>query len=253
MNRLEQFEHVISGEKSPADYTVHLARISQAEREACAFFAPVHYEPGYAYPLLVWLHGPGDSERQLTRVVPNISMRNYVGAAPRGTNRRNDSSTYDWAQDPASQSEAEQRVLAAVDAARERFHVHPQRVFVVGYGSGGTTALRVALNHPQIFAGAASLVGPFPCGGSPLSRLSEVRNLPLLIAGGSESRWYPEAAMCRDLRLSYVAGLMLSARQYPVADQLDPMMLADVNRWIMQLVCPDSPATSQDDGRSFPG
>ena len=30
-----------------------------------ALFAPLHYEAGYAYPLIVWLHGQGSSERQL--------------------------------------------------------------------------------------------------------------------------------------------------------------------------------------------
>ena len=47
-------------------------------------FAPLHYEPGYSYPLLVWLHGPGCDERQLLRIMPLVSMRNYVAVAPRG-------------------------------------------------------------------------------------------------------------------------------------------------------------------------
>src|SRR5580658_5486284 len=47
-------------------------------------FAPMHYEPGYSYPLLVWLHGAGCDERQLLRIMPLVSMRNYVAVAPRG-------------------------------------------------------------------------------------------------------------------------------------------------------------------------
>ncbi len=49
-----------------------------------ATFAPMHYAPGYAYPLIVWLHGPGGDERQLLRIMPLVSMRNHVGVAPRG-------------------------------------------------------------------------------------------------------------------------------------------------------------------------
>ena len=41
-----------------------------------AFFAPLHYESNYAYPLLVWLHGSGDDESQLKRIMPLVSLRN---------------------------------------------------------------------------------------------------------------------------------------------------------------------------------
>src|SRR5689334_12243455 len=50
-----------------------------------ALFGPLHYEPNYAYPLLVWLHGAGDDESQLKRIMPLVSLRNYVGVAIRGT------------------------------------------------------------------------------------------------------------------------------------------------------------------------
>jgi hypothetical protein len=46
-------------------------------------FAPLHYEPNYAYPLVVWLHAEGTDEQDLSRVIPRISMRNYVAVAPR--------------------------------------------------------------------------------------------------------------------------------------------------------------------------
>ena len=45
--------------------------------------APLHYERNYAYPLVVWLHGPGDNERQLQRIMPLVSMRNFVSIGPR--------------------------------------------------------------------------------------------------------------------------------------------------------------------------
>ena len=38
---------------------------------------PEHYEPGYAYPLVLWFHGDGSSEAEISSVMPNISDRNY--------------------------------------------------------------------------------------------------------------------------------------------------------------------------------
>ena len=46
-----------------------------------ATFAPMHYEPNYAYPLLVWLHGYASNEHELRQVMPQVSMRNYVAVA----------------------------------------------------------------------------------------------------------------------------------------------------------------------------
>src|SRR4051794_19841644 len=79
------FEKHASGLQNSAGQ-VGAATFSSVRGETqCAVFAPLHYESNYAYPLLVWLHGPGDDESQLKRIMPLISMRNYVGVGPRGT------------------------------------------------------------------------------------------------------------------------------------------------------------------------
>lgn len=47
-----------------------------------SLFVPLHYESNYAYPLLVWLHGPNDGHQQIKQIMPHISVRNYVAVAP---------------------------------------------------------------------------------------------------------------------------------------------------------------------------
>src|SRR4051794_19809786 len=49
-----------------------------------ARFVPQRYEPNYAYPLLVLLHGRGGDEHQLVRSMASMSWRNYVGLGLRG-------------------------------------------------------------------------------------------------------------------------------------------------------------------------
>ncbi|HEY4234466.1 MAG TPA: PHB depolymerase family esterase, partial [Lacipirellulaceae bacterium] len=128
-----------------------------------ATFAPIHYERGYAYPLVVWLHGPLGNEQQLRRVMPLVSMRNYVAVAPRGTSGdRVRRSAFSWQQTETDVEEAEDRVFECVATAARRFNVHPRRVFLAGLGCGGTMALRVAWNHPEQFAGVATIGGPLP-------------------------------------------------------------------------------------------
>src|SRR4051794_33094544 len=109
-------------------------------------FAPLHYERNYAYPLIVWMHGPDDNENQLKRIMPLVSLRNYVAIAPRGTAGSDTSPTaFHWQQTDEHIHLAEQRVWDCLAAARERFNIAPGRIFLAGYDCGGTMAYRIAM------------------------------------------------------------------------------------------------------------
>ena len=242
MNRFpQQTEDTFANAPAKPDYAVELSRISISDDSMPhMLFAPLHYESGYSYPLIVWLHGAGDDEHQLKRVMPLVSMRNYVSIAPRGTLpicTKEDSEGFVWQQTAEEIAQAEQRVMAAIEIARDRYNVAENRIFIAGFQDGGTMAFRVALNHPHRFAGALSLGGGFPQGHQPLRRLNELRSLPLFLATGVEGSLYPQESLCQDLRLFHSAGLSVSVRQYPCADELTTVMLSDTNRWVMDHVC----------------
>lgn len=201
-------------------------------------FTPIHYERHYSYPLIIWLHGPGNTdERQLLRIMPIISLRNYVAVAPRGfrkEERAPGSGIFDWPQTPEHIQETQSRVWDCIEAARRRWHVASDRVYLAGFGAGGTMAIRVAMRQPHRFAGVASLCGPLPSGYRPLVQLLDARRLPVLLAVGRDSTEYSPARACDDLRLLHTAGISVSLRQYPCGQQLAYQMLRDVDRWIME-------------------
>jgi phospholipase/carboxylesterase len=214
-----------------------------------ALFAPLHYEARYPYPLIVWLHGPGSDERQLLRVMPLTSMRNYVAVAPRGEllDAEGDDvePRYGWPQSGPAIPQAEGRVFDAIRTASQKYHISPQKIFLAGFDTGGTMALRVAMNHPHRFAGVVSLGGPFPRGSSPLGHLAEARGVPILLAVGRQSLRYPPESVCDDLRLFHTAGLSATLRHYPGGHDISPQMLKDVDRWIIEQVtgtesCPEA-------------
>jgi len=205
-----------------------------------ALFAPIHYESRYAYPLLVWLHDDGGSEREIRRLMPHVSVRNYVGASVRGVESCGARRGYAWSETSEAIAEAAQRVRECVELARERYNVHSERVFIAGFGRGGTMALRLALAHPEWFGGAASLSGPMPRGNCPLRRVNAARRLPLFLATCRDSTEYSPAHVATDLRLLYSAGFSLSLRQYPCDFELTTAMLSDMDCWLMGLVCPST-------------
>lgn len=213
-------------------------RDSPAGRPPHSVFVPMHYEPGYAYPLVVWLHGSAGNEHQLPKLMPLVSMRNYVAVAPRATNiDRRQRNSFHWRQTEEDIETAETRVFDCIALAEKRFNIHGGRIFLAGYGGGGTMAVRIAWSNPGHFAGVASIGGKLPTEGCPLNRINDLRRLPCLLATTRNSAHYPERDVCRDLRLLHAAGCTVALRQYPGGDDLTTAMLGDLNRWLMELVC----------------
>src|SRR5580704_12859193 len=149
MNRIQQYWTASSDPEMPVSREiseVEGGRFSVLPDAGQTLFAPIHYESNYAYPLIVWLHGPNDDERQLKRIMPFVSLRNYVGVSPRGTasavectgpesdqpGARDAQNTpagqasragYRWQQTEEQIASAESRVLAAVAHAREEMNI----------------------------------------------------------------------------------------------------------------------------------
>jgi phospholipase/carboxylesterase len=220
---------------------------SAAPPDAHQFFVPLHYEANYAYPLIVWLHGPEDDHRQVRQVMQFISTRNYVAVAPRAPGVQADVVNEHWA-DPWQQTveqiaAARDRVALCIERAMARYHIAPHRVFIAGYDQGGTMALRIALDMPKRFAGVASLQGPLPRMNRPMWNFMQARRLPVLISHGRDNASYPIQQLCDELRLFHVAGMSLNLRQYPCDHELTALMLTDLNAWMMQIVTGVEPSS----------
>jgi phospholipase/carboxylesterase len=213
----------------------------------------MHYVSGYAYPLIVWLHGSGNDERQLQRIMPLISMQNYVAVALQGMrddttpNAQTPSQGYKWLQTDHHIQKAEQRVFDSIELARQKYHIASHRIFLAGFDCGGTMALRLAMSHPSRFAGVLSLCGAFPVGGTLFSNLIAARRLGVFLATGRNSNVYPADQVCGDLRLLHTAGISVTLREYPCGHELQPQMLGDVNRWIMEQINPKPTSSDKAD------
>ena len=238
MNRLQLLPEQ-SSLQTPQDHRLEPAVLTerQVDKPAYCSFVPLHYEPNYAYPLLIWLHGPAGDERQLQRVMPLVSLRNYVAIGPRGNFRSSGSANcYSWDDSSTAILTAERTIFECIELASQQFNIHPERIFLAGFENGGTTALRVGLRHPGRFSGALSVGGPFPDGSRPLAKINEARSLPLFIAQGRDSQSYPLERSCEEIRLFHSAGMSVTLRQYPCGDELTTKMLHDMDVWIMEQV-----------------
>ena len=237
MNRIKISPLALSG-TCDSDSAASLSRTLRKDLEsgnrhrnqASSVFVPMHYEKNYQYPLVVWLHSDTETSTEIHQLMPKVSMRNYVAVAP-------DCNTGGcWQQDTDSIEAAHTSVVNSVDMAMSRFNINPGRIFLGGFGNGGTMAMRIAMERPELFAGVMSVNGPMPESQSPLGCWEECRNLPVFLTQARKSESFNQATLCRQLKLLHVAGFALTLRQYPGVEALSEKVLQDMNRWIMEVV-----------------
>ncbi|MBP3530033.1 MAG: hypothetical protein J6K25_02470 [Thermoguttaceae bacterium] len=266
MSNAKTLRSVVAVPRTASDFEIAVESFSprrngDSRRRAFSHFlvAPIHYEKNYPYPLLVWLHDSGSNEAELFDVAPQISSRNYVAVAPRGlaatrsrlvcdrsngrfvVEKSRQETYYDWPETEEGVSEAENLVFYSIDQALAKFNVHRRRVFLVGRGTGGTMALRVALRNPREFAGVVSIDGAFPSlDRQPLRSWRDARDLPILLTTGRGSAPIPQLTQ-KQLSLFHTAGLTVVIRQYNerpeeenAAETRMKKILLDVNRWAME-------------------
>ena len=199
-------------------------------------FAPVGYEPRYAYPLIVFLHGDGGNEKQILRLAPRVSRRNYVAIGLRGPvnlgpNRKGELG-FSWGDD-SHLPMIEEYLLQAIQQTRLHYHVHSERIFLAGYAEGATLAFRMGLQFPDNINGIIALNGHMPRENRPLLRFPEVRSLRVFMAHGIANSVVPLSLVREDHRLLYAAGLDIELKKYPTTHRLHAHMFRDMNRWIV--------------------
>ena len=199
-------------------------------------FLPDGYEPRYPYPLLVLFHGAGGNEEQVLRLAPKMSRRNFVAMSLRGPTvlGTGDDGRPACSWDSAD-SDVDDYLIQAVEQTRRTYHIHSERVYLVGVHEGAAAAYRAAFTLGSRVGGVVALNGaiPRPTPGSPLFRYDAVRKLRVMIGHGIANSVLPYSSAERDHRLLYAAGANVKLTGYPTTHKLHADMLRDVNRWVI--------------------
>jgi len=214
----------------------YVSAVHAVRRRPVRTFLPTGYEPNYPYPLLVFFHGRGSNEEQVLHLAPEVSRRNFIGLSIRGP-RRLDSwqpvRGYSWGAQNDLDSVLEDYALQAIRQVRSRYHVHSERIYLVGVCEGAAPAYRLGLAYPERFAGIISLNGCMPRENPPRLRLPEARKLRTFIGHGLTNVRTPLGLATADQRLFYTAGLQVNFETYPTSHWLHDDMFRDINRWVV--------------------
>jgi predicted peptidase len=149
-----------------------------------AVYVPRAYDPSRAWPLILFLHGSGESgtdgSRQLAQGLPRELVWNpdrwpFIVIIP---------------QKPSQDSEWEQyelELMTMLAHARREYNVDPTRLVLTGLSQGGHAAWVLAAHHPELWAAVVPVCGyaAAPRGGEGASHSSaaelaaRVREMPV--------------------------------------------------------------------------
>ncbi|MCA9062393.1 MAG: hypothetical protein KDA96_05025 [Planctomycetaceae bacterium] len=201
-----------------------------------SIYVPERYERHYAYPLVIWFHSDDTDEDQLEDVMSAISSQNYCGLGIRGNRFNAATGGYRWDLNELTFSSVPLHSLLQVTTCRLRraFHIHSERIFLAGAGSGADTALRMLTCRPDWFAGAVLFDAIGDNQILSTERLTGLRGKSILATASRNVNNSQLAAHLERIRLLRGAGARL---EVCLRDEvIDPVSseVRFVDHWIMQ-------------------
>lgn len=202
--------------------------------------------PDAARPsLLVLLHGFGSNEGDLQGLVPYLDERLNV-VSVRGP-LRIAAGAYGWyrvshtAGGPIvhQAEEQESRLLLSrfLDEMIERYGIHRERIFLLGFSQGATLALSFALTVPHQVAGTIAMSGrvmrELPATMAPRDGIAGVR---VFMGHGLHDDVVPIGRARASRAFLSELNVDLTYREYPAAHQILPAMVLHAGQWLSGLL-----------------
>ena len=171
-----------------------------------ALYLPAKLDAGRRYPLVVSLHGAGQTHRQGLRQVFGIKADaplpevDYIVAAPYGRG----SMGYEGI--------AETDVFDMLSHVKRQYPVDEDRVYLTGVSMGGSGTLAIALRRPDLWAAIAVVCGGAPSGSMELA--GNAVNFPVHLFHGDKDTVVP-IDIARQWRKEFTAAdVELSYREF---------------------------------------
>ena len=135
-------------------------------------FVPLDYDPGRQYPLVLLLHGAGESGTNNTSAASHVSASRIVDHAktPAYSSfvlvpQTNNGWSTDFGEPPA---DAMRRTLELIDLLDDSYRIDGRRMYVTGLSMGGYGTWDVLSKRPAMFAAAVPVAGGGDARSAPL-------------------------------------------------------------------------------------
>jgi predicted esterase len=173
--------------RTPADGTM----------QPLGVYVPPSYDPSKPTPLVVLLHGRGDSENDMIASPWVRAAADSGGSIVIAPYARGDSQYAD----PASTD-----VYAALDAAKLAFNVDQHRIYLAGHSMGGYGVFIVGPKHPDVWAGILAASGGM-VNEDMKTAVARLQNIPVYLVVGSNDPIVPSGYMKKNYDLLVASGI----------------------------------------------
>ncbi len=158
-------------------------KVTDQQEVPYLFYLPGDYDPAKKYPLILFLHGRGESNGPLSIVAkwgpPRMAARGdnlkYIVVSPQCPRENR------WT-DESQQC----GVLALLDHVIKNYGVDTDRVYLTGLSMGGYGTWKMAADHADRFAAAAPI-----CGSGDPNDASKLKSLPIWAFHGDQDLSVP--------------------------------------------------------------
>ncbi|MCD7443584.1 dienelactone hydrolase family protein [Streptomyces lincolnensis] len=136
-------------------------------------------------PLVIAFHGRGGTApelREQSRLDRDAKARGMVIAYPEGLDKAWAAGTQATPQRPDPDLDVRFTEALIAELVRDQ-RADPERVYVTGFSMGGSMALRMAADRPDLLAGAAAVSGELPTGAAEVRPTGTV---PVMIVYGTD-------------------------------------------------------------------
>lgn len=145
-------------------------------------FVPKSYDGTKEYPIILFLHGAGETKNPKAKKEGKMPVE--VGIGPAIKTREKDfpfivviprAEGFGWGADTANA----RRALAMLDATMKEYKVDPKRQYLTGLSMGGFGTWSIAAAHPKRWAAIAPV-----CGGGNPKDAEKIKDVPTWVFHG---------------------------------------------------------------------
>lgn len=204
----------------------------------CLYRLPEEYDGGSAVPLLVGLHGYGDSPENFMRIWGLFDSPDFILACPRAPYPVlvNGVIGWSWFTPPGDLTETIRLdemtvdwIITVVDSLKNQFEV--SEVYLIGFSQGCGLTWFAGLTRPEEFAGLIGLGGRLEPTYLPDSLIGDTAGLRAFAANGTEDAVGPDMA---ESAAAFMEdhGVEVTVSSWEGGHRIYRSILLDVQEWM---------------------